>query len=214
MVLAGILVLATVPLIPALIPSLAPATVQAGLESLQTQGALYTAVWVLYLVSDLFFLVAFFGLRKALTKMSGSVVLLMVGLNTLFVVLDVVLDIPLRLYLVVLSNAYYAQGADQAGILASAQFTVQASNLVALVATVCQFAAVIIAGYLMTRSGSFRRGVGYLGILAGLVAILFVPAFVAGSQLAGLFNLAGFVLLGVWSILAGLKLRGLLKAGV
>jgi hypothetical protein len=211
MVLAGILVLVTVPLIPVLIPSLAPATVQAGLQSLQTQGTLYSVVWVLYLVSDLFYLVVFFGLRRVLGKVSASVAALAVGLNALFVVLDVGLDIPLRLYLVVLSNAYYAPGADKAGTLATAQFAVQGSNLVALGATGCQFVAVTLVGYLMTRSGSFRRGVGYLGILTGVAALLFIPAFIAGSQLAGLFNLAGFVLLGVWSILAGLKLRSLLR---
>ncbi len=210
MVVAGILVLITVPLIPALIPSLAPATVQDGLVSLQTQGGLYVAVWVLYLVSDLLYLVVFFGLRRVLGKVSRFVILGAVGLNTLFVILDVVVNIPLRLYLVELSNAYSARGADQAATLSTAQFAVQTSNEVAVVATICQFVAVILAGYLMIRSGSFRRSTGYLGILTGIVAILFVPAFIAGSELAGLFNLAGFVLLGVWSILAGLKLGKLL----
>jgi len=43
-----------------------------------------------------------------------------------------------------------------------------------------------------------------------IVAILFIPAFVGGgAQLAGLFNFGGFVLMVIWSVGAGFRLRKL-----
>jgi len=68
--------------------------------------------------------------------------------------------------------------------------------------------AVIIASLVMLKSGTFKRAISYLGVVCGVVAILFVPAFVGGgAQLAGLFNIGGFVLLVVWSLGAGFRLR-------
>jgi len=133
-------------------------------------------------------------------------------LNSLFVVLDVALDIPLRLSLVSLAASYSASQlpSQLTSASAAAQTAMDASNLVALFATVFQFSAVIIASLVMLKSGSFRRGICYVGILCGVVAILFIPAFVGGgAQLAGLFNIGGFVLLVVWSLGSGYKLRKL-----
>src|SRR2546427_451039 len=62
MVAAGLLALITIPLIPVLLPSLAPASTQSGLEALQSQGLLYATTWILYLISDLLCLLVFFGL--------------------------------------------------------------------------------------------------------------------------------------------------------
>src|SRR2546427_7459115 len=45
MIAAGLLVLVTLPLIPTLIPSLAPATMQSGLESIQSQRLLFGTTW-------------------------------------------------------------------------------------------------------------------------------------------------------------------------
>jgi hypothetical protein len=126
-----------------------------------------------------------------------------VVLNSLFVVLDVALDIPLRLSLVSLGNAYSSAqtGAQQASVSAAAQTIMDASNLVALVATVFQFSAVIIASLVMLKSGTSKRTISYVGVVCGVVAILFLPAFVGGgAQLAGLFNIGGFVLLVIWSV--------------
>jgi hypothetical protein len=212
MIVAGLLVLATIPLIPLLVPSLAPSSVAAGLQSIQSQALLYSLTWVLYLVSDLLFASAFVALYFALKSTNRTAMLVGVVLNSLFVVLDVALDIPLRLSLVSLGNAYSAAqaGAQQASVSAAAQTIMNASNLVALVATVCQFSAVIIASLVMLKSGTFRRSISYLGVVCGVVAILFVPAFVGGgAQLAGLFNIGGFVLLVIWSVGAGLRLRRL-----
>jgi hypothetical protein len=62
----------------------------------------------------------------------------------------------------------------------------------------------------MLKSGVFKRAISYLGVVCGVVAILFIPAFVGGgAQLAGLFNIGGFVLLVIWSAGAGLRLRKL-----
>ena len=52
-------VLVTLPIIPMIIPSLAPASVPAGLDSIHSQGVLYGATWGLYLVSDLLYLIPF-----------------------------------------------------------------------------------------------------------------------------------------------------------
>jgi hypothetical protein len=86
--------------------------------------------------------------------------------------------------------------------------------LIALVATLFQFTALIIASYLMIRSSLFGKRVGYLGVSTGIVALLFIPAFVVSMMFAGLFNISGFVLLVVWSILAGVRLRKLPDSGL
>lgn len=59
----------------------------------------------------------------------------------------------------------------------------------------------------MTKNPHFGMRLAYIGIATGIVALLFIPAFIAGTQLAGLFNIGGFVLLAVWSIMVGIKLR-------
>jgi hypothetical protein len=212
MVVAGLLVLATIPLIPLLVPSLAPATVEAGLQSIQSQALLYSVTWILYLLSDLLFAAVFVALYFALKLANRRAMVVGVVLNSLFVVLDVALDIPLRLSLVSLAASYSAAQlpAQQASVSAAAQTVMNSSNLVALVATVLQFSAVIISSLVMLKSGAFMRVVSYVGIVCGVVAILFIPAFVGGgAQLAGLFNIGGFVLLVVWSMGAGLRLRKL-----
>jgi hypothetical protein len=212
MVVAGLLVLATIPLIPLLVPSLAPSSVEAGLQSIQSQALLYNVTWVLYLVSDLLFASAFVALYFALKSTNRTAMLVGVVLNSLFVVLDVALDIPLRLSLVSLGNAYSSAqtSAQQASVSAAALTIMDASNLVAVVATVFQFSAVIIASLVMLKSSAFKRALSYLGVVCGVVAILFIPAFVGGgAQLAGLFNIGGFVLLVAWSVGAGFRLRKL-----
>jgi hypothetical protein len=210
LIVAGVLVLITLPLIPLLIPSLAPASVQAGLLSLQSQELLYAATWGLYLVSDILYLIAFPALFDALKAANRAVMLIAVILNTAFVAIDVGLDIPLRLSLIGLSNSYVsAVGAQGASVLASAQYTVNLSNLVALLATFLQFSALILASYPMLKSPVFRRSSAYVGWVTGVLSLLFIPAFALGSQLAGLFNIAGFAFLVAWSILVGYRLRKL-----
>ncbi len=211
MFVAGVLVLITVPLIPQLLPSLAPPTVQAGLQALQSQGSLYATTWGLYLVSDVLYVIVFPALYFALKQVNRTLMLIAVILNTLFVGLDVGLDIPLRLSLIGVSNSYSsATGGAQQAYLATAQSTMDAANVTALVATLMQFVALILASLVMTRSQPFRRSTGYVGIVSGILALLFIPAFALGSPAAaGIFNLGGFVFLGIWSLLAGYRLRKL-----
>ncbi len=208
---AGVLVLITVPLIPQLLPSLAPPTVQAGLQALQSQGSLYATTWGLYLVSDLLYVIVFPALFFALKQVNRTMMLVAVILNTLFVGLDVGIDIPLRLSLIGVSNSFSSStGGAQQAYLATAQSTMDAANITALVATLMQFVALILASFVMTRSHSFRRSTGYVGIVSGILALLFIPAFALGSpSAAGILNLGGFIFLGLWSLLAGYRLRKL-----
>ncbi len=210
-IVAGILVLVTVPLIPTLLPSLAPATIQSGLQALQSQGSLYAATWGLYLVSDLLYVIVFPALYFALKQVNRTVMMIAVILNTLFVALDVGIDIPLRLSLIGVSNSYSSStGGAQQAYLATAQSTMNAANITALVATVLQFVALILASFVMTRNQSFGRRTGYVGIVSGILALLFIPAFALGSpSAAGIFNLGGFIFLGIWSLLTGYRLRKL-----
>jgi len=195
-------------LIPLIIPSLAPSSTQAGLVALESQGATYAATWILYLVSDVLYLVAFFGLYYALRQFGVGLAKAAVALNTAFVALDVGLDIPLRLWLIGLSNSY-AASASNAQMVSSASFAFTASNQVAVIATAFQFVALILVSILMRRSPQFGRRPFYLGTVTGVLALLFIPAFAVGSQLAGLFNIVGFIFLVVWSVLSGAKLRKL-----
>ena len=197
----------TLPLIPLIIPSLAPTSPQAGLVALESEGLIYGTTWILYLVSDFLYLVAFFGLFYALRQFGSGLAKAAVTLNTAFVALDVGLDIPLRLWMILLSNSYAASTVNNPPEISSAAFAISASNNVALVATLFQFVALMVVSYLMSKSNSFGRRTAYIGYATGILALLFIPAFVAGSQASGLFNIAGFALLAVWSILAGVKLR-------
>jgi hypothetical protein len=79
---------------------------------------------------------------------------------------------------------------------------------VALIATFFQFFAVILASYAM-KSSFFGRRPAYVGIVCGVLAFLFIPAFAFGSQLSGLFNIAGFIFLVIWCLLTGNSLRKL-----
>jgi hypothetical protein len=164
LIVAGLLVLATIPLIPLIIPSLAPASAQAGLVALESEGLLYEATWVLYLVSDLIFLVAFFALYYVLRPISARTAKVAVGLNTVFVVIDVALDIPLRLWLILLSNAYASSSGTPSQIVATADFAISGSNQVALVATLFQFTALILVSYLMAKAPAFGKPVATLAL--------------------------------------------------
>lgn len=55
----------------------------------------------------------------------------------------------------------------------------------------------------MLRDTRFRRSGAYVGVVGGILALLFIPTFVLGSQLSGLFNLGGFVFLVIWSVMVG-----------
>jgi len=80
------------------------------------------------------------------------------------------------------------------------------ANLTALVATFLQFSAIILASYAMLKSQTFKKSLGYIGILSGVLGLLFIPTFAMGSMPSGLFNIGGFIFLVVWSLLVGLKL--------
>jgi len=124
--------------------------------------------------------------------------------NSLFVTIDAAVDIPVRLSLIGLSNAYAAANpAAQGAYVATAQLAMDLANITALIATFVQFFAVILVSYAMLRETPFRRSAAYVGIVGGIVALLFIPTFVLGSPLSGLFNLAGVVLLFIWSVIVG-----------
>jgi hypothetical protein len=124
-----------------------------------------------------------------------------------FVAVDVGVDIPLRLSLIGLSNSYASSNGDtRAAFLATGQLTMDLANLTALVATFLQFSAIILASYAMLKSQTFKKSLGYIGILSGVLGLLFIPTFAMGSMLSGLFNIGGFIFLVIWSVLVGLKL--------
>ena len=209
-IIAGILVLITLPLIPLLIPSLAPSSVQSGLTSIQSQSLLFGTTWGIYLVSDLLYLIAFPALYFALRQANRTVTLIAAIFNMVFVAVDVGVDIPLRLSLIGLSNSYVSTNGDtRAAYLATGQLTMDLANLTALVATFLQFSAIILASYAMLKSQTFKKSLGYIGILSGVLGLLFIPTFAMGSMLSGLFNIGGFIFLVVWSLLVGLKLSKL-----
>jgi len=94
-IIAGILVLISLPLIPLLLPSLAPSSVQSGLTSIQSQSVLFGTTWGIYLVSDLLYLIAFPALYFALRQANRTVTLIATIFNMVFVAVDVGVDIPL-----------------------------------------------------------------------------------------------------------------------
>jgi hypothetical protein len=206
-IIAGILVLITLPLIPVLIPSLAPSSVQSGLTSIQSQSLLFGMTWGIYLVSDLLYLIAFPALYFALRQANRTVTLIAAIFNMVFVAVDVGVDIPLRLSLIGLSNSYLSTNGDaRAAYLATGQLTMDLANLTALVATFLQFSAIVLASYAMLKSQTFKKSAAYIGMASGVLGLLFIPTFALGSMLSGLFNIGGFVLLVIWSILAGYRL--------
>ncbi len=206
-IIAGILVLITLPLIPVLIPSLAPSSVQSGLTSIQSQSLLFEATWGIYLVSDLLYLIAFPALYFALRQANRTVTLIAAIFNVVFVAVDVGVDIPLRFSLIGLSNSYSStNGASQTAYLATGQLTMDLANLTALVATFLQFSAIILVSYVMLESHTFKTSAAYVGMVSGILGLLFIPTFSVGSMLSGLFNIGGFVFLVIWSILVGYRL--------
>jgi hypothetical protein len=162
------------------------------------------------LVSDLLYLIAFPALYFALRQANRTVTLIAAISNMVFVTVDVGVDIPLRLSLIGLSNSYTSTSGDnQAAYLATGQLTMDLANITALVATFLQFSAIIFASYAMLKSQTFKKTVGYIGIVSGISGLLFIPAFAMGSMLSGLFNIVGFIFLVIWSLLVGRKLYNL-----
>src|SRR2546425_4800403 len=102
-IIAGILVLITIPLIPPLIPSLAPSSVQSGLTSIQSQSLLFGITWGIYLVSDLLYLIAFPALYFTLRQANRTVTLIAALFNMVFVAVRVRVFISLLLFLLYLS---------------------------------------------------------------------------------------------------------------
>src|SRR3989441_4152055 len=186
---------------------LGPSSVQSGLTSIQSQSLLFGMTWGIYLVSDLLYLIAFPALYFALRQANRTVTLIATIFNMVFVAVDVGVDIPLRLSLIGLSNSYASTNGDtRAAYLATGQLTMDLANLTALVATFLQFSAIILASYAMLKSQTFKKSLGYIGILSGVLGLLFIPTFAMGSMPSGLFNIGGFIFLVVWSLLVGLKL--------
>ncbi len=147
-IIAGVLVLITLPLIPLLIPSLAPSSIQSGLTSIQSQSLFFGMTWGIYLVSDLLYLIAFPALYFALRQANRTVTLIAAIFNMVFVAVDVGVDIPLRFSLIGLSNSYVSTNGDsRAAFLATGQLTMNLANLTALVATFLQLSAIILASY-------------------------------------------------------------------
>src|SRR3989442_1130476 len=110
--------------------------------------------------------------------------------------------------LICLSNSYAsANPAGQAAYVATAQLAMDLANITALIATFVQFAAVILVSYALLRDTRFRRSAAYVGMACGILALQFIPTFVLGSQLSGLFNLGGFLFLVIWSVMAGWTLH-------
>lgn len=125
--------------------------------------------WVIYLVSDLLYLIAFPALYFALRQANRTVTLIAAIFNMVFVAVDVGVDIPLRLSLIGLSNSYASTNGDtRAAFLATGALTMDLANLTALVATFLQFSAVILASYAMLKSQAFKKNLGYVGMLSGV----------------------------------------------
>src|SRR3989441_4457525 len=186
---------------------LGPSSVQSGLTSIQSQRLLFGMTWGIYLVSDLLYLIAFPALYFALRQANRTVTLIAAIFNLVFVAVDVGVDIPLRLSLIGLSNSYLStNGNVRAAYLATGQLTMDLANLTALVATFLQFSAIVLASYAMLKSETFKKSAAYIGMASGVLGLLFIPTFALGSMLSGLFNIGGFVLLVIWSMLAGYRL--------
>src|SRR5438128_12502684 len=83
-IIAGILVLVTLPLIPILLPSLAPSSVQSGLTSIQSQSLLFGMTWGIYLVSALLCLIAFPAVFVAPRQANRTVTLIAAIFNMVF----------------------------------------------------------------------------------------------------------------------------------
>lgn len=204
---AGILVLATLPLIPLLIPSLAPSSVASGLQSTQSQGFLLGITWGLLLASDLLYLIPFPILYIVLKQVNRTAALVAVVFNTVFVAVDVSVDIPLRFSLIGLSNSYTsAQSTMQASYFPVAQLAMDTSNVAALIGTFLQYSAVILVSIAMLRSTTFGRRRGYVGIVSGILGLLFIPTLPLSSMIAGPFNIGGSIFLVIWSLLVGYRL--------
>ncbi len=159
------------------------------------------------MVSDLLYLIAFPALYFALRQANRTVTLIAAIFNLVFVAVDVGVDIPLRLSLIGLSNSYLSTNGDvRAAYLATGQLTMDLANLTALVATFLQFSAIGLASYAMLKSETFKKSTAYIGMASGVLGLLFIPTFALGSMLSGLFNIGSFVLLVIWSMLAGYRL--------
>ena len=104
-----------------------------------------------------------------------------------------------------ISGKYMAATSEtmRAAYLASATLALACENIYATMAMVLLNVAVIIIGFTMLK-GVFGKGIGYLGIIAGIITIFAPPLATMGAPI--IIPITGLVLSGIWNIVAGVKL--------
>lgn len=109
-----------------------------------------------------------------------------------------------------ISSQYLATNSEtlRAVYIASATFALARENTYATMAMVLLNIAVIIIGFTMLK-GVFGKGIGYLGIIAGIITIFAPPLAIMGAPI--IIPITGLVLSGIWNIVAGVKLYKLGK---
>lgn len=104
-----------------------------------------------------------------------------------------------------ISGKYMATTSEtlRAAYLVSATFALARENTYATMAMVLLNIAVIIIGFTMLK-GVFGKGIGYLGIVAGIITIFAPTLATMGAPI--IIPITGLVLSGIWNIVAGVKL--------
>lgn len=188
----------------------APADSQQFLQALATHPSLAQVSYGLWSLADFLLVPAVLGLYLALKRIGKNPMLVATGALAVFIVVDLAITDATTLTLVTLTQhaATATSVTERAAYLAAANYGLATLPLANFYSWVVPSVGILIISIVMLK-GVFGKLTASVGIVAGIVGIVagfyvIVPALVLVTLLAGLT-------LGLWCVLAGIKLYRLGK---
>ena len=163
-----------------------------------------TISFIIAIIGEVLLLFGILGLYLSLKNVNKNHMLIATGFGLTAVPMFLVSRGQI-LSLLPLSGKYMAATSEtlRAAYLASATRALGLENIYATMAMILLNIAVIIIGFTMLK-GVFGKGIGYLGIVAGIITIFAPPLAIIGAPV--IIPITGLVLSGFWNIVAGIKL--------
>jgi hypothetical protein len=206
MVIVGLLYFAFVVLLSLLGSSFSSG--ETALQKFAGEALTVNAAFGLGIVSDFFFIPAVLALYFALRGINRNAMLVAVGFLSLFIIVDFGFTNLNFLALVTLSKNYLASTSDvqRAGYVATADYALAVLALSAPIGSYLVPSIGTLIASLVMLKGIFSRGVAYLGIVVGVLGILYGGTVLGLRVLPNVFVAITTVLSAIWFVLVGFKL--------
>ncbi|MCL4375486.1 hypothetical protein M1394_01655 [Candidatus Marsarchaeota archaeon] len=204
LILIGIILLVTLPLLAILTPILLGSDISSVLTTLHSLSNFNILFFGLLGINDILYIISFASLYLLFRERRGYLALLSLSLIIAAVAIDLATDIPLHFTILSIANSYLSSNAlSQPSYLAAANLALSLGNIGGMLAQLPLSLAEILISYAMLSSKEFGSFIGRVGIIAGLLTM---PIFLILSTIGSLIYFLGFLFNVIWSIAAGIKL--------